>query len=89
MFSNENLIKKLIEEQKEEMTLNLLKLKFIEMINIIKNNYIDEFFNTIEQKEIIIGNTNLDEYMKSVREMFLGYEDWFKNKRGRNREKKN
>ena len=89
MFSNENLIKKLIEEQKEEVTLNLLKLKFIEMINIIKNNYIDEFFNTIEQKEIIIGNTNLDEYMKSVREMFLGYEDWFKNKRGRNREKKN
>ena len=89
MFSNENLIKKLIEEQKEEMTLNLLKLKFIEMINIIKNNYIDEFFNTIEQKEIIIENTNLDEYMKSVREMFLGYEDWFKNKRGRNREKKN
>ena len=88
-FSNENLIKKLIEEQKEEMTLNLLKLKFIEMINIIKNNYIDEFFNTIEQKEIIIENTNLDEYMKSVREMFLGYEDWFKNKRGRNREKKN
>ena len=88
-FSNENLIKKLIEEQKEEMNLNLLKLKFIEMINIIKNNYIDEFFNTIEQKEIIIGNTNLDEYMKSVREMFLGYEDWFKNKKEIKIEKKN
>ena len=45
------------------------------MINIIKNNYLDEFFNTIEQKEIIIGNTNLDEYMKSLKEIFLGYEN--------------
>ena len=88
-FSNKYLIKKLEEEKKEEETLNLLKLKFIEMINIIKNNYLDEFFNTIEQKEIIIGNTNLDEYMKSLKEIFLGYENWFKNKRGRNREKKN
>jgi len=88
-FSNKYLVKKLVEEKKEEETLNLLKLKFIEMINIIKNNYLDEFFNTIEQKEIIIGNTNLDEYMKSLKEIFLGYENWFKNKRGRNRESKN
>ena len=88
-FSNEYLIKKLLEEQKEEATLNLLKLEFIGVINMIKNDYLDEFLKTIEQKEIIIKNTSLDEYMKSVREMFLGYEDWFKNKRGRNREKKN
>ena len=88
-FSNKYLVKKLVEEKKEEETLNLLKLKFIEMINIIKNNYLDEFFNTIEQKEIIIGNTNLDEYMKSLKEIFLGYENWFKNKRGRTRESKN
>ena len=74
-FSNKYLVKKIVEEKKEEETLNLLKLKFIEMINIIKNNYLDEFFNTIEQKEIIIGNTNLDEYMKSLKEIFLGYEN--------------
>jgi hypothetical protein len=26
--------------------------------------------------------------MESLREIFLRYEDWFKNKKGRNREKK-
>ena len=86
-FSNEYLIKKLLKEQKEKDTLNLLELKFIEMINIIKKEYLDEFLDTIKQKEKNNKNSNIEEYIESLREIFLGYEDWFKNKKGRNREK--
>ena len=53
-FSNEYLIKKLLKEQKEKDTLNLLELKFIEMINIIKKEYLDEFLDTIKQRKKII-----------------------------------
>ncbi len=87
-FSNEYLIKKLLKEQKEKDTLNLLELKFIEIINIIKKEYLDEFLDTIKQKENERKNSNIEEYMESLREIFLRYEDWFKNKKGRNREKK-
>ena len=87
-YSNEYLIKKLLKEQIEKDTLNLLKLKFIEMINIIKKEYLDEFLDTIKQKENERKNSNIEEYMESLREIFLRYEDWFKNKKGRNREKK-
>ena len=86
-YSNEYLIKKLLKEQIEKDTLNLLKLKFIEMINIIKKEYLNEFLDTIKQKEKNNKNSNIEEYIESLREIFLGYEDWFKNKKGRNREK--
>ena len=58
------------------------------MINIIKKEYLDEFLDTIKQKENERKNSNIEEYMESLREIFLRYEDWFKNKKGRNREKK-
>ena len=71
---------------KEEIVeVKKLDEKYID--KLLDKKYNKMIVKFIKQKYFIFSN--LDEYMKSVREMFLGYEDWFKNKRGRNREKKN
>ena len=87
-YSNEILIKKIVEEKKEVETLRLLRKKFIEIKNEIQENYLEEYLDTIEKKENNMDNSSVDEYMETLRKIFLGYEDWFKNKKGRNRESK-
>ena len=87
-FSNRALIEKLSQEKKEVETLKLLNLNFIQIYELIKNNYLEHYLNTIEQKENSLFNLNKDEYLQLIRTLFLGYEDWFINKKGRNREKK-
>ena len=87
-FSNRALIEKLSREKKEVETLKLLNLNFLQIYELIKNNYLEHYLNTIEQKENSLFNLNKDEYLQSIRTLFLGYEDWFINKKGRNREKK-
>ena len=87
-YSNEILIKKIVEEKIEVETLRLLRMKFIEIKNEIQENYLEEYLVTIEKKENNMDNSSVDEYMETLRKIFLGYEDWFKNKKGRNRESK-
>ena len=90
-YSNAYLVNKILEEQKELETIKLLNLKYIEMVNLIQENYLDEFLASIkekEKKEITNDNQNIDEYMESIKEIFLRYEDWFMNKKGRIRKKK-
>ncbi len=90
-FSNAYLVNKILKEQKEFKTIKLLNLKYIEMVNLIQENYLDEFLASIkekEKKEITNDNQNIDEYMESIKEIFLRYEDWFMNKKGRIRKKK-
>ena len=93
-FSNKYLIEKLLKEQKEVETLKLLNLKFLEIYELIKNNYLQKYLDTIEQKEQkeqkenTLDNWSIDEYLQAIRTLFLGYEAWFKNKKGRKREKK-
>ena len=88
-YSNEALIKKIKEENIEEKTIELLNLKFIEVIYKIQDEYLEEYLESIknkEIKEINIENSSVNEYMESLKKIFFGYEAWFKNKKGRNRE---
>jgi len=61
-------------------------MKFIEIKNEIQENYLEEYLDTIEKKENNMDNSSVDEYMESLKKIFFGYEAWFKNKKGRNRE---
>jgi hypothetical protein len=56
--------------------------------NINKKEYLDEFLDNIKKKEKNNKKSNIEEYIESLREIFFGYEEWFKNKKGRNRKKK-
>ena len=88
-YSNEALIKKIKEENIEEKTIELLSLKFIEVIYKIQDEYLEEYLESIkskEIKEINTENSSVNEYMESLKKIFFGYEAWFKDKKGRNRE---
>ena len=86
IYYNKKLIQKIFDEKTEYNTINLLQKKFIEMLRFIRENNLKEFLDSIQKKES--KNPNNQEYINSIKGLFFRYEDWFSDKKGRNREKK-
>ena len=86
-YSNSFLINKIYEEKVEIKTIEILKMKYIDIINEIKKNCLNEFLKKIEEKEQEKLNSNVQEYIVSLEKLFLDYENWFKSKKGRVRRK--
>ena len=86
-YSNNSIIKEILEKNVETKTIYYLNLRFIDMIDIIRNRHLKEFLENIEKKEKKSDNINIKEYMRSIKELLLGYKEWFDNKKGRNRQK--
>ena len=86
IYYNKKLIQKIFDEKTEYNTINLLQKKFIEMLRFIRENNLKEFLESIQKKES--KNPNNQEYINSIKGLFFRYEDWFSDKKGRNREKK-
>ena len=84
--SNRLLVEKIFKEKIEEETMALLRMTYIEMVVLIREKYLQEFLATIERKEVI--NEDFEEYMNLVKELLFDYENWFENKKGRNRKSK-
>ena len=91
---NKNTIKTIFSENQEADTIHLLKKRFIDIINDIRGveQNLIKFFNRIKEKEYKMKRKerkekNLDKYISSLKELLLGYENWFKNKKGRRRTK--
>lgn len=86
---NRTLLNKIIAENLEIKTIKILKMKFIDIINEIREKNLDYFLNKIEEKENRIKkNENINEYINSLKNLFFNYENWFFNKQGRNRKNK-
>ena len=90
--SNKILINTIIEQNRENKVLNLFSLKFIDFINDIKNDEdnLEDFLEKIKFKENRVKqheNMNRDKYMQKLKELFLKYENWFNNKKGRSGKK--
>ena len=86
IYYNKKLIQKIFDEKTEYNTINILQKKFIEMLRFIRENNLKEFLESIQKKES--KNPNNQEYINSIKGLFFRYEDWFSDKKGRNREKK-
>ena len=100
---NKNLIEKIYNENKETETIKILSMTFKDVLNEIREKYLDDFLKDIQKKEMDNEkkeeneneeedeDCSVDKYMNEVKRLLIGYEDWFKNKNGRNvihREKK-
>ena len=87
--NNVLLIKKIFDENIELETIRILNMKYIDIIREITEKYLDDFLDIIKKKEKKndIINNDENEYLKLLEKMLLGYEDYFKNKKGRNTEK--
>jgi hypothetical protein len=82
---NQKKIQKIFDENIEYNTIDLLQKKFIDMLKFIRENNLNEFLNSIKKKER--KNPNVEEYLRSIKELFFNYENWFDVKKGRNRDK--
>ena len=88
---NKNLINKIIEENIEKDTIKILSLKYCEILDYIRNYKLDDILRTIKKKEEKAKNNknfNLEKYMTKVKNLFLGYEQWFNDRKARKTEKK-
>ena len=82
--SNKNLIKKIFEENIEKKTIDILKMKYKDVLNHIREKDLENFLKKIENKN---REKTDDSFMDNVRHLLLTYEDWFKIKNGRNNKK--
>ena len=82
--SNKNLIKKIFEENIEKKTIDILKMKYKDVLNHIREKDLENFLKKIENKN---REKSDDSFMDNVRHLLLTYEDWFKIKNGRNTKK--
>ena len=86
-YANYSKIQKILEENEETKTIHYLNKRYIDMIDIIRNNHLEQFLKNIKSKENRSDNININDYMNSIRGLLLNYEDWFNTKKGRNRQK--
>jgi len=79
--SNKNLIKKIFEENVEKKAIGILKMKYKDVLNHIREKDLENFLKKIENKN------KEKSFMDNVRHLLLTYEDWFRIKNGRNTKK--
>ena len=93
--SNKTLIKKILEENLEIETIKILKMKFIDILNYIREKDLENFLNKIKDKEekkegekkeeeILEEEESIDKYMEFVKFYIYEYENWFLLRNGRN-----
>ena len=85
--SNKLLIKKIYEENDEKKNLKILKMKYKDILNYIKEKDLENFLEKIKEKEKKNKGKYIDLYMDSVNHLLKEYENWFKMKNGRNPKK--
>ena len=88
---NKKLIYKIFEEKNETKVIAILNMTLQEMLNYIRENDLNAFLGQIRNKEEKYNkksDENIEDYMKKVSGLLNKYEYWFKEKPGRNSEKK-
>ena len=94
--SNKKLIKKIYNENIEVEVINILSMTFQDFLNDIRDNYLEDFLDLIKEKEIRIQNKiknkskeyfDAESYMNLFKKLLFKYENWFKEKKGRNTKK--
>lgn len=93
--SNKKLINKILEENREIQVINILNMKYIDIINEIR--YDEEnlyfFLDKIKDKEKNMKQKfgiDIEKYVKSIKDLLIQYDSYFKSKIGRkSKSKKN
>ena len=89
---NKKLIIKLYNDEtnKEIDAINLLNLTYIEFFEKFREEYLEEFLEIIRNEENKNNESeeNIRKYVDSIKNLCFNFENWFIEKKGRNREKK-
>ena len=70
--------------------IKILESKYIDLLNILRKDYLEQFRHDVIKKEIKCGEDkkNAEKYVEELIGLLLNYEEWFKSKSGRERNKK-
>ena len=82
--SNKILIKKIFDEKKEKKTIDILNMKFKDILDHIRQKDSENFLNQIKNKEKKNKGKDIDLLMDNVKHFLFFYENWFKIKNERN-----
>ena len=86
---NKNLIKEIYDKNEEIKTIEILNKKYIDLLIILRDKYLNKFTNDIYEK--VIQNCKSKEdaeiYMNDLKELLFNYEFWFENKTPRGAKK--
>ena len=86
--SNKILIRKIFDEKKEKKTIDILNMKFKDILDHIRKKDLDKFLNRIKSKEKKNKGKKIDLLMDNVEHFLFDYENWFKIKKERNTKRK-
>ena len=87
---NSKLIDKIYKDNNLPEVIELLNMSFKEFLDYIRKNEKDKYLDTIREKEKKNQNTkDLDNYIKEVEDLLDHYEEWFEQKREKNKMHKN
>jgi len=86
--SNKILIKKILDENIEKKTIDILNMKFRDVLNHIREKDLENFLEKIKEKEKKNKGKPIDLYMENVAHLLKDFEKWFERKNGRELGKK-
>ena len=88
---NIKLIEEIYRELEEMDVINALELTYLDLFEEFRNNYLEQLLENIRDEEEKKKESEIDinEYLEKIKKLCLNYEEWFKNKKGRNRNKNN
>jgi hypothetical protein len=103
-LDNKKIIEKIFKENKETETIKILSMTFKEVLDDIRENKLEKFLKSIqdkeeknekmneseeEMKENIDEVFSIESFMNKVKKLLFNYENWFIQKIGRNYKNKN
>ena len=79
---NAKLIKEIFEKNKEIKTIKILNTSYIEYLDFMRNNHLQEFRDEIFNKEVKCGESEeiAKEYVNGLVKLLFNYENWFRRK---------
>ena len=86
---NQRLIEEIYAKNEEKETIKILDSKYIDLIELLRTEYLDKFYSDIYNKTIKEGESEefAKKYVDELEDLLLNYEEWFKQKVGRKRKK--
>ena len=87
---NIKLIEEIYKKMEEIDVINILELTYLDLFEEYRNNYLEQFLKHIRNEEEKKNESEkvINDYLEKIKYLCLNYEEWFKNKKGRNRTKK-
>ena len=89
--ANRNLIEEIFNKMEENDVISILDLSYLDLFEEFRNNYLEKFLEHIRDEEVKKNEleNDINAYLENIRNLCLNYEEWFKNKKGRDRSKNN